>query len=251
MNRLPIKLLTLACTFLILAGARPAQCAKRVTAPSFFEGTLNGGDIQDWTLWLSTTSKEALGVTFGTGGPAPADHLLAARAEGTVKKKGRGFAIDLKLFAVSGDDVSVRVGRIIGTSTASGGYSGTFTLAGRSGTFTVSPATPSAVNTSALVGSYSSDGRDADVELTLANDGTFSLEGRVLGRAVGRAVGNWQVDGDGYLWLLPTSIAESNEFFDLTIKLRVPLKLRAVRSGNLLELFEPIGDNRFGTLTRH
>lgn len=253
LNRLYAKLTTLVCGFLLLAGARPAECkpTAKVTAPSFFQGTLNGGDIQNWTLWLSTTSKESLGVTFGTGGPAPTDHLLAARAEGTVKKKGRGFAIDLKLFAVTGSDVSVRVGRILGTSSPDGGYTGTFTLAGRSGTFSVTPAVAAPASVAALVGNYSSDGRDAEVQLNLASNGTFTLEGRVLGRAVGQAVGNWQVDSDGYLWLLPTRIAESNEFFDLTIKLRVPLKLRAVRSGNQLELFEPINNNQFASLTRH
>lgn len=241
------KLLTLTLG-LLLASTCAAQCAP--IPPGFFEGKL-GGDLQGWTFWLSTTSKEALGITFGTGGPAPVDHLVAVRGEGAIKSKGRGSSIDLKLYAVTQEDRSVRIGKIHGvTRTAGGGYTGHFTLAGRSGTFTANPVPPVSAASTGLVGTYVAQRGEAEVAMKLAVDGTFLLEGRVMGRSVGRAIGNWQVDSEGYLWLLPTSIAESNQFFDLTIKLRVPLKLHAIRSGNQLDLFEPIRNSHFASFTR-
>lgn len=247
MNCRATKLLTLTVG-LLLASTGAAQCAP--TAPGFFEGKLSG-ELQGWTFWLSTTRKEALGITFGTGGPAPVNHLVAVRGEGGIKSRGKGNAIDLKLYAVTREDRSVRIGKIHGVSrTAGGGYTGKFTLAGRSGSFTAAPVPAVPAASTGLVGTYGALQRDAEVALKLQSDSTFLLEGRVLGRTVGRAVGNWQVDTEGYLWLLPTSIAESNEFFDLTIKLRVPLKLKTVRSGNQLDLFEPIRNSHFASFTR-
>lgn len=247
MNSRTLKLLTFTLG-LLCASACAAQCAP--ASPGFFEGKF-GGDLQGWTIWLSTTSKEALAVAFGTGGPAPADHSVAVRGEGSIKKKGRGNAIDLKLYAVTGENRSVRMGRIHGVSRSpGGGYSGKVTLAGRSVTFSVAPVPAVTTASTGLVGTYAAQRADAEVALKLATDGTFLLEGRMMGRTVGRAIGNWQVDTEGYLWLLPTSIAESNEFFDLTIKLRVPLKLRTVRSGSQLDLFEPIRNSHFASFTR-
>jgi hypothetical protein len=234
---------------LLIASASAARTAS--PTPTFYEGKLSGGDVQGWTLWLSTTSSEGLAVAFGTGGPAPADHQVAVRGAGSIRKKGSGRAIDLKLYAVARENRDVRVGRIHAVSRGSGGsYTGKFTLAGRSGTFTAAPVPAVPISTTGLAGTYSTVRGEGDVALKLAGDGSFYLEGRVQGRTVGRAIGNWQVDTDGYLWLLPTSVAESNDFFDQTLKLRVPLKLRTMRSGSQLDLYEPIRNSHFASFVR-
>lgn len=243
-----LKLLVLMLGLLI-ASAGTSRSAS--TAPGFFEGKLTGADVQGWTVWLSTTNNEALAVTFGSGGPAPTDHLVAVRGEGSFKKRGRGGAIDLKLYAVTREDRNVRMGRLHGLSrTSGGGYTGRFTLAGRSGTFTVAPVPPVSIASTGLLGTYAAQRGDTDVAMKLLADGTFLFEGRVAGRTVGRAIGNWQTDAEGYLWLLPTSVAESNEFFDQTLKLRVPLKLRTMRSGSQLDLYEPIRNSHFASFIR-
>lgn len=247
MNFRATKLLTLMLG-MVLASAGAATAAPQ--APLFYEGKLSGTELQGWTLWLSTTNSEALGITFTTNSPA-GDHLVAVRGEGSVKKKGSGNSIDLKLYAVNRESPRIRIGRLHAVAQSTGAaYEGRVTLAGRSGRFTAAPVPSVPANMTGLTGTYLSQRADSELALKLAADGSFLMEGRVMGRTAGRAIGNWQVDTEGYLWLLPTSVAESNEFFDLSFKLRVPLKLRTIRSGSQLDLYEPIRNAHFASFTR-
>lgn len=234
-----------------LLGAGRAEARPRPQAiDGFYQGTLQGGDLDNWKIWLAVTGRSGYALLFGTGGPAPETQLLAAQGEGRLTKRGRSFGLSLRLIAVTTQDARVRIGQLEATGEADGRLAGRFSLAGRNGTFSATPAVRNGPGASELAGSYVAGDSDASVELKLDANGSLLVTGQAFERSIGRIEGVWSLDTEGFLWVLPTRMIEINELFDFVVKLHVPLKMRAVRNGNELRLYDPISDGHFATLAR-
>lgn len=226
----------------LLTSAAPRAEARPPAPPRYFQGTLRGSDLTGWTLWLATNGTKAYGVAFGEGGISKTGSFGGARLEGTV----RGSSVTLAVFPVSQEDIRHSIGTVRGTLSRQGALNGSFTFAGRQGSFTTTPVGADRGGTSDMVGEYVAVRRPrshSNINLKLLGSGEFSVEGKIDGTPVGRITGRWFVDTGGSIWFLPLSLIEDNNFFTLTLKLKIPLKLEIHDDGDDVTFFLP----EFGT----
>ncbi len=226
--------LLLLLTFVLGFQARPANAAG-TAATNFYEGALDGDDIVDWTLWLGRSGSQVLGLTYGTGGPAPDDALIGARMEGRIKRN----KVTLKVYPIVARNRRSTIGKLTGTISGNT-ITGTFTMAGRQGTFSATLQDADLPEMQEYAGLYEGETDAGDLQLSLSRKGTFVLSGNAFGEEIFRAIGGWLITPDGQLWVLPVSLRGNNSFFEFTLKFRAPFALSLEENESGFSVREPI-----------
>lgn len=235
------KLAVQAVALLIAAAGLLAAEPASAATPRFFEGTLSGGDIEEWTLWIGINGKSVYGTTFGEGGPAGEDRLIGARLEGTL----RGSRVKMRVFGFTATDSRLRIGTLTGTlSRSRNRITGSFSIAGRRGAFSTSLAARNTSASSRLVGDYSL-GEALQLRISLRRDKTFRLSVRTDdGLELGTGSGVWYADREDRFWLLPLRMVSNNPLFTLSLKAQLPVRSEYELIAGALDIYDPFDPER-------